>query len=178
MMWGDLVRIRAESLGVPPYEPEFEISAAFLEEILPPPLYIHLSRRDVNRQAISQWRAMLTKDYNRPAADPQAQADVPYDFDGINRFRRGILLAEVHWDRFFRFNGIEPVRLTYEELVTDYDASIAALVARIAPEAGPVEVPPAPGRKLADTRSEVLLDLFLADLKQRDAQRRRALAGR
>ena len=50
--WEQLEQLRAESLGLGRAEPEFEISASFLEQLLPAPVYIHILRRDVNRQAV------------------------------------------------------------------------------------------------------------------------------
>ena len=107
--WDQFVALRAEALGLPGSEPGYELSAGFLERLLPGAVYVRIIRRDVNRQAVSLWFALHTGTWSVAASggddDGGERARVPYSFDGIERCRRLIENAELHWDRFLRFNG-------------------------------------------------------------------------
>jgi LPS sulfotransferase NodH len=166
--WEQLEQLRAETLGLGRAEPEFEISASFLEDLLPAPLYIHVLRRDVNRQAVSFWTALQTGVWSQRNGEKEPPP-APYSFEGIDRCRRLIENAELHWDRFFRFNGIEPMEVVYEDLVDAYEATVAAVARHIlggSPE-DQVQVEPAPSRRLHNARSQALLELFAADRESR-----------
>jgi LPS sulfotransferase NodH len=158
--WEQFEQLRAEALGLGRAQPEFEISAKPLEELFPAPLYIHVMRRDVNRQAISFWTALQTGVWSRSAADMHEPPPAPYSFDGIDRCRRLIENAELHWDRFFRFNGIEPLDVVYEELDSAYEDTVAEVVRYLVPEAGGVEVGPPESARQGGAHSATLLERF------------------
>ena len=160
--WHELELLRAESDGIPAREPGFDVPAAVVEDLFPAPLYIHIVRRDVDRQAVSLWRASKSGVWSA-YANGDGPPVVPYRFAGIARCRSLITDSEVHWDRFFRFNGIEPVEVVYEDLVRDYAGTVGALVERIAPGAGAVSPPPPVSRGLADELSDELYARFLGD---------------
>lgn len=163
--WHQLEALRAEALGRRASEGPFEQSATFVENLVGGrPRYVHILRRDVDRQAISLWTAERTGVWGRPEAPAASNAvKVPYSFEGIQRCRRRIALGELHWDRFFRFNGIEPIEVEYEALCADHAAAVAGLLERLVPGAD-VEIPPPMTVRQADARSEQLLERFLSDL--------------
>jgi trehalose 2-sulfotransferase len=166
--WDQFQQLRAEALGLSRAEPEFEISARFLEELFPPPLYLHVLRRDVNRQAISFWTALRTGVWSQAtAADARESPEVPYSFDGIDRCRRLIENAELHWNRFFRFNGIEPLEVVYEDLDAAYEQTISATLRYLVPETDDVTIPASESRRLRNERSEALLECFARDRETR-----------
>jgi trehalose 2-sulfotransferase len=166
--WEQFEQLRAEALGLGRAEPEFEISAGLLEELFPAPLYIHIVRRDVNRQAISFWTALHTRVWSQPlAVDKCEPPPVPYSFEGIDRCRRLSENAELHWDRFFRFNGIEPLDVVYEDLCESYEGTVASVLRQIVPGAGDDAVGPPERRRQDNGHSHALLESFARDRESR-----------
>ncbi len=165
--WDQFQQLRAEALGVSGAEPEFEISARFLEDLFAAPLYVHILRRDVNRQAVSFWTALRTGVWSQPMATAGPPPEIPYSFEGIERCRRLIENAELHWDRFFRFNDIEPLHVVYEDLVARYEQTIGGLLAAVVPEMCEVTVRAPESRRLGNERSDALLELFARDREMR-----------
>jgi trehalose 2-sulfotransferase len=166
--WDQFEQLRAEVLELTRAEPEFEISSDFLEELLPRPLYIHILRRDVNRQAVSFWRALSTGVWSELGATPVSKhADAAYSFEGIDRCKRLIENAELHWDRFFRFNGITPLEVVYEDLESGYEQTVGAVLRQLAPRAGEVTVAEPRTQRLRDERSLEMLERFAHDRVER-----------
>jgi LPS sulfotransferase NodH len=170
--WQHFEQLRAEALGLPPGEPSYDASADFLTDLFGPLRYVHIVRRDLNRQAISHWTAGRTGRWYRASDAPAQQAPIPYSFEWIARIRAHLANAEVHWDRFFRFNAIEPVTVVYEDLVADYGATVGAVVAELVPEASDVTVPEPQSARQGDERTEQLLERFRHDLDKRSPDRR------
>ena len=163
--WDQLVNLRAEALGTAATEPGYRLSAAFAERLFPGAAYVRTIRLDVDRQAVSLWFALVGGTWSIAAGDgPDGARDrVPYDFAGIDRCRRLIENAELHWDRFLRHNGIEPLVVVYEELASAYPDGVARVLETVAPErrAG---APPEPAtRRLSDDRTERFVARFAED---------------
>lgn len=60
----------------------------------------------------------------------------------------------MHWDRFLRHNGIEPVVVVYEELVAAYEATLEHVLREVASETLGAPLPSAPTtRRLSDNHS-------------------------
>jgi trehalose 2-sulfotransferase len=163
--WDQLVALRAEALALPVAEPEYRLEAAFVDQLFPGAMFVRTIRLDVDRQAVSLWFALHTGTWSLAAGEaPAGRADVPYDLEGIEDCRRWIESGEVRWDRFLRHNGIEPVVVVYEELVSDYEATIERVLLEVAPDALDARVQSAPTtRPLSDDHSERVLERFLAD---------------
>ena len=163
--WDQLVALRAEALGLPPAEPEYPLDGGFLDRLFPGTRFVRTIRLDVDRQAVSLWFALRTDTWSLAAGDaPAGREDVPYDFEGIDGCRRWIESAEVHWDRFLRHNGIEPIVVVYEELVAAYEATLERVLLEVAPEALGATVPSAPTtRRLSDDHAERMVERLLAD---------------
>lgn len=83
--------------------------------------FIHLERGDILAQAVSWWRAEQTEVWHLvdgseampPASEPK------YDFDRIHGFVEEIGRHHAAWRAWFRRAGVEPHRVTYEDLDTD-----------------------------------------------------------
>ena len=68
----------------------------------------------------------------------------------------------MHWDRFLRGNGVEPVVVVYEELVAAYEPTLERVLREVAP--GSRGAPPAPTtRRLSDDHSERMVERLLAE---------------
>jgi LPS sulfotransferase NodH len=162
--WDQLVALRAEVLGIDPSEPEFGIEAGFLERFLPAARYVRVLRRDVNRQAVSYWIAYQTEVWNQPGTKGREPARTArYDFDGIERCRRLIENFELHWDRFFRANGIEPLVVAYEGLVEHREATVRQVVRELRPDAPMRTVGPPTLRRQSGDLNERMLERFARD---------------
>ena len=163
--WDQLVALRAEALGLPAAEPEYPLDGGWLDRLFPEARFVRTIRLDLDRQAVSLWFALHTDTWSLAADEaPDDREDVPYDLDGIEGCRRSIESAEVHWDRFLRHNGIEPVIVVYEELVAAYDATLEHVLREVAPEALGSPLPSAPTtRRLSDDHSERMVERLLAD---------------
>jgi LPS sulfotransferase NodH len=173
--WEQFVPFRAEALGVPDAEPGYAVDSKFLERFFPECIYFRIVRLDVNRQAVSLWFAIQTETWalaTHDAAGLEQRASVEYSFNGIERCRQLIENGEVHWDRFFRFNQIEPRVIVYEEFVVDYARTLATLGQHVLGAADVVQsAPPRPDtRLLADDRSNEFVERFAADLHARGWQ--------
>jgi LPS sulfotransferase NodH len=165
--WEQLEALRAETLGrARPGEAPFGQRAKLLEDLLGGRLtYVHILRQDIDRQAISLWIAEQTGAFSRREA-PRSSSRVAYSFAGIRRCRHRIALGELHWNRFFRLNGVEPLEVVYENLCASYTPAVAAVLDRLVPGAT-AEIPPPMTVRLADDQSEQLLERFLRDLGRR-----------
>jgi LPS sulfotransferase NodH len=163
--WQHVDALRAESLGYRHGEAPFDQPSSFLDPLLGgTPTYVRILRSDVNRQAISLWTAQRSEVWNRGALlQGERSGRVPYSFEGIRRARARIMLGETHWERYFRFNGITPIEVVYEDLSANYEATVAALLEQLVPGRR-AEIPASATRRLADSRSEELLARFLDDL--------------
>jgi LPS sulfotransferase NodH len=171
--WTQFVSLRAETLGISASEPEYVVSADPIDRLFPNATYVRIIRRDVNRQAISFWFALHTGTWSVAATDPyddRPRALVPYSYEGIERCRRMIVSDELHWDRFVRSNGIEPIDVVYEDLVAGYAETVDFVLGKVVPGAEGASLTSAPTRRLSDARSED----FLARLGQ-DRERRGVL---
>lgn len=120
--------------GLKLFSQQFDItSKARWTQRLPNLHYIHLERDDLLGQAISLVRALQTDQYfasQTPRAEPR------YDARAIARHLARIAEGQTRWRLFFARNGITPLRLRYEQLVADPQATvdrIAALVGVASP---------------------------------------------
>jgi LPS sulfotransferase NodH len=87
-----------------------------LEAVFPTPSFVSMTREDRLAQAVSWWKAITTGKWTdgRPVT-----GEPRFDADGIAGRLRGIELADEAWRRWFEQNGVEPLRVTYEQLVAD-----------------------------------------------------------
>ena len=135
---------------------------ALVADLLPGPEFIYLERPDRVRQAVSAMVAEQTGLWRLiPGVGRQQAVGVAaYDY---NRILRMIALADYsheHWRAFFAANGIEPYRVTYEELVEDFEQVVGGLLAAL----GRPSLPPARRMKRqADQTTEAMVLRFLRD---------------
>lgn len=161
--WDQLSQIRAETLGLPDDRFTPTMPPGLLEQIFPKPRFIRIIRLDMDRQAVSFWRATNSNIWS-VGVDDTSQTDepTPYSFEGIDQCRRVIENGELCWDRLIRQHGGDALVVTYEELTADFAATIKRVVSFISPGLeGAVRV--ASTRVLSDERSRELLERFRAE---------------
>jgi len=92
------------------------------------PIFIYLSRRDLVAQAVSFHRAFET---GRWSSLDGSSGEADYDLQAIRE--RMIFLADMmtHWERFFSVQGIEPLRLVYEDIVSNPESAVQAIARHI-----------------------------------------------
>lgn len=86
--------------------------------------FVHLERADLLGQAISLLRAIQSLQFvsSQPAA-----AAPRYDARAIARLIRELAANQARWRSYFARNGIEPLRLTYEDVAADPQAAASAV---------------------------------------------------
>lgn len=137
-----------------------------LEGLLPDLRYVEIRRKDRVRQAISLSRAKQSDIYRyRPDADDAAI----YSFKHILKCHEQIIQEERGWDRLFQERGVEPVRVSYEELVDHHSEVITRVVEYVGGEVPPGFRVSAPNlRRQADARTSEWLERFQRDLVLRE----------
>ena len=143
-------------------EQDYRDLRALLSDILPHPEFVYLERRDRVRQAVSAMVAAQTGLWRSiPGVGRQtAVGAAEYDYDRILGMIAFADDCHAHWRGFFAANGVEPYRLTYEELVGDFERVVSGLFAAL----GSASVPPARRmRRQSDQTTEAMVLRFLRD---------------
>lgn len=87
--------------------------------------WVRLTRRDRVAQAVSWVRALQT---GRWAGDRGSLVPPRYSRRAITGALARIARDEAAWDAFFADRGLDPLALTYEELATDLDGAVRAVL--------------------------------------------------
>lgn len=103
-------------------------------ERLPGLAFVHVRRRDLLGQAVSLARAIQTRQYK--AADA-AVGEPRYDPDLIADCLARTAYGQARWECWFARNGLDPLRLDYEDVVAGPEAAVAAVAQRLWIEGAP-----------------------------------------
>ncbi len=88
---------------------------------------VYIVRRNKLRQALSKARAVQTNLW-KVQEGKSAQADPQFNANLIEQCLREGEQQEKIWDRFFHQIGIDPFRVEYEKLCTDYEGTIRGVL--------------------------------------------------
>ena len=141
---------------------------ALLMSWLPRPRFIFLRRLDVIRRAISHYRAIQTgvwwndgtRRHNYRTAGESARP--PVDPSEIHRLRQLCARQEWHWEDFFRRAGVNPLQLSYEDLVLDPNGTIAEVLCHVNGNGGRLPTFPPPRlHRQADAWTEVAVHTYI-----------------
>ena len=99
-----------------------------ITRVWPMPCFVHLTRTDLLGQAISLHKAEQTRAYTS-WSEPQAQPT--YDGNRLRRLVHELALRRERWEMYFARNGITPLRLTYEDIVTEPKATVRAVARHV-----------------------------------------------
>lgn len=142
-----------------------------LERTFGPTQFIYLSRSDKLPQAISYLKAQQTglwhvatdgSELERTAASQEPQ----YDAFRIRECLTALTAYDEGWNEWFAHEGIEPIRISYDELSDAPVAALRMLLGRLGlnPEVANGVVPTV--RKMADAISEDWISRFRSDRTQ------------
>jgi LPS sulfotransferase NodH len=101
----------------------------------------------------------------------EKRGDVPvgYDYQRILSWASHAAYCDRRWEAYFAFAGITPYRLTYEELASDYGATVDQLFRALGTWRSDLRISGPRMRRQADGRSEMLLRQFLEEHARRHA---------
>lgn len=97
--------------------------AEVLADAFPRLRFVHITRRDKLRQAISKARAMQTGVWKLTAPAP-ARSPERFNRDLISQCLREGEIEESFWERFFHSAQVEVLHLEYEDLALDYERTL------------------------------------------------------
>jgi LPS sulfotransferase NodH len=106
-----------------------------------PVSWVRITRENELRQAISFVRAAQSESWN---SNMQVVREPIYDAAAIINALDRITEENTEWDSYFATEGIVPLHITYEQLISDMDSTVRKVMAFID---APVEVVPAPQTK-------------------------------
>jgi len=93
--------------------------------------FIYLTRENILLQAISRYVGETTGIFHSPHLQDgqQIPPDLPFDFARIESHVRQLVDMMSAWERFFAFEGVTPLRFTYEKIISDTEAGLKAIAA-------------------------------------------------
>ena len=158
IMWGSLERVIG-GLGGVPGEPDLPI----LEEALGPLTFVHLRREDVTEQAVSWCRAEQTGYWQQgDVAIREPHQDIPR----MELLMETIRTHNAAWRAWFDAQGVEPLSITYEQLVGDRRRVIQGIASKMAVELPSDWRPQSPHRKQADEFNRVWADALRTSMER------------
>jgi LPS sulfotransferase NodH len=154
LMWGylgdfaDLLRGIEGNAGRPVPE--------LLGRVFPDLRYVQITRKDKVRQAVSLWKAVQTQAWRRERPEDDGRAAEPiFSFRAINFLVRELTAHDASWDAYFLGLGIQPVKVTYEELAEAPEPVVRRVLAQLGvPEPADLALDAPALRVQADARSE------------------------
>jgi trehalose 2-sulfotransferase len=137
--------------------------------------YVQITRQDKVRQAVSLWKAVQTQAWRREPSAEGATVEPVFSFRAINYLVRLLTAHDASWDAYFLGLGIEPLKITYEELAEAPEPVVRSVLDHLDIDAPALLELRAPALKVqADARSEEwvrLVNDHLAALERPDAGR-------
>lgn len=113
--------------------------------------WIYLTREDMLRQAVSLVMAHATGVWYSPAdSDPASKSAKPkpaprpqpeLDHELILRYYEKLRRDREQWERFFRSRAIQPLRITYEQLVGNHVDVVLSIAQYLEIDLDPLAVP-------------------------------------
>lgn len=128
-----LVAHRTSRNGVFGMKAHFQNFEAFLAEypplldVLAPVTFIYLTREDKVAQAVSMARALQTDQWSS-RVKRGARPTLQYDRELIENCLKEVALQDAGWKRWLETHKLERFELTYESLIADPAATLAAIL--------------------------------------------------
>ena len=132
--------------------------------------YIFVRRNDRVRQAISLYRAVVTRkwvDIDGSDLPYVRDVDVHYDFRRILSLEQHLERVDAKWREFFRARRLEPFVVTYEDFAADYAGGVRRVLRHLGiRNANTLRIDPPRMKKQADDESEEWAVRFAADRRR------------
>ena len=131
--------------------------------------FVYLTRADLLAQAISLYIATEAQ-YFHTIDDLQKDklAEVEFDFDKISVHLERLIAMQGDWERFFSMEGLQVLRITYEEVAADPAEVFARICRPLGIESARIAV--ATAYKVVRTElNEVLRAQYVAENRRRVA---------
>src|SRR4051794_25745077 len=90
-----------------------------LARVFPKLRYVQITRQDKVRQAVSLWKAVQTQAWRAEQGD--VATEPVFSFRAVNYLVRLLTAHDASWDAYFLGLGIEPLKVTYEELAEAFE---------------------------------------------------------
>lgn len=146
--------------GVKMHWKQFQLACRLrLEDEFAQSPFIQITRDDLLGQAISLVIASQTGAWIH---EHQAQRSPEYSFDAIQQAVGRLIVERGNWDRFFAATGIQPLRISYENLTDDRDPTMQRVCRHIGIDWDVTE--PAGTRVQRTGRSDEWRDRYLQTL--------------
>jgi trehalose 2-sulfotransferase len=161
LMWGyalDLfgrLQERPATRDLPPAEA--------LAQTFPLTAYVHVTRPDKVAQAVSLWTAVQTERWRDEGGETPEGREPQYSRAAIAHLERQLDNQDRAWRLWFRNAGIEPLTVTYDELVADQVATVERVLVAAGIEERPEQLEPVQMRRQSDGRSADWIARFEAE---------------
>ena len=90
--------------------------------------FVWIHRRDTARQAVSLWKALQTQEWRRDSDEDIGERGLRFSFAAVDHLKLRIDEHNAAWQSFFEGCGLEPLEVTYEELVDDYEGTLIRIL--------------------------------------------------
>lgn len=121
--------------------------------------YIYLTRRDINAQAVSLYKASESTIFHTNIGHNEDALNkletLEYDFAKINHWYQHIVAQEQGWQNYFLENKIYPLSITYEEIEADILKVMKRIAGYISVNPDKVQIPKKTSifKKVSDDRN-------------------------
>lgn len=94
--------------------------------------YVQITRCDKVRQAVSLWKAVQTQAWRRDAeGEGRAATEPVFSFRAINHLVQQLTAHDASWDAYFLGLGLQPLKITYEELADAPEPVVRRVLAHL-----------------------------------------------
>ena len=126
---------------------------------------IYLTRNDFIKQGISLYKA-VTSTYYHANQDIKEVKNVDYDSSKIKYWILHILHQEFFWEKLFKKNRLQPLRITYEKLVENPELCVKDILSHIGVKQATINVPvQTEHKKISNHKSKEMYEKFQQENK-------------
>lgn len=174
VMWGYFGDFTDNLRDIPAYK---ELPTPdLLARIFPDLRYIHVSRNNRVRQAISLWKAIQTwtwredESFTSTGEPAHQKRELHFHFGAVDYLVQRIEEHERAWDQFFTEAAVQPFRVNYEDLSANYEQTALSILDYLGiPIPEQIMFAERRMKRQADTLSEQWYECYYA-IKQAEAQ--------
>lgn len=129
--------------------------------------FVRVMRPDKIGQAVSLWKAIQTQAW-RAGGPARAAAEPVFHFGAIHHLIGHLSEHERRWTQLFSDAGLEPLLITYDQVVGDWDGTLRRTLAHLGVDADIALPAPALDRQ-ADARSRDWVQRYLVERERQAA---------